>query len=182
MTFAQQQQSFLPQFLQVDLFPMGEPVVERHGPCAALYRQTIPLLIAQYVQTGKVKLLHRDFPLPQHPYARLAARCANASGRLGYYDLVVNQLFQTQSSWSGDGSIDAQVAQVLAPGVLQKVRNPVRNDGTLDDTVTADVAMAMKDGIRQTPTIVVVSKGKRQAIASVPDFDLLKTYLDQLLR
>jgi len=150
--------------------------------CAALYRQTIPLLMAQYVQTGKVKLLHRDLPLPQHPYARLAARYANAAGRLGYYNLVMNHLFQTQSSWTGDGGIDAQVAQAVPPGVMQRVRDLVRNDGTLDDTVTADVAMAMQDGIRQTPTIVVVSRGKRQAIEGVPEFDLLKTYLDQLLR
>ena len=36
--------------------------------CAAFYRDTMPLLVAEYVQTGKVKLLHRDFPLAQHTY------------------------------------------------------------------------------------------------------------------
>lgn len=48
--------------------------------CAVLYQQAIPMLVSQYVQTGKVKMLHRDFPLTQHPYARLAARFANAAG------------------------------------------------------------------------------------------------------
>jgi protein-disulfide isomerase len=150
--------------------------------CALLYRQTIPPLIAQYVQTGKVKLVHRDFPLPQHPYARLAARYANAAGRLGYYEVAVNELFQTQNLWGANGSVDAQVAQVLAPGVMQKVREMVQNDSTLDATVAEDVAMARKDAINQTPTIIVVSKGKRQAIPGAVDFGLLKTYLDQLLK
>ena len=35
--------------------------------------------------------------------------------------------------------------------------------------------------IQQTPTIMVVSHGNRRAIAGVPDFNLLKAYLDQLL-
>jgi protein-disulfide isomerase len=149
--------------------------------CAALYRQVIPLLITQFVQTGKVRLLHRDFPLVQHQYSRLAARYANAAGKMGQYDLAVNQLFQTQDQWGADGNVDKQVAQVLAPGVMQKVRDLVQNDSTLDDTVTADVAMARQDAINQTPTIVVVYKGKRQPIAGFHDFTLLQTYLDQLL-
>src|ERR1700722_5231484 len=33
--------------------------------CAAFYRDTMPLLLAEYVKTGKVKLLHRDYPLQQ---------------------------------------------------------------------------------------------------------------------
>lgn len=151
--------------------------------CAVLYKQIVPPLIAQYVQSGKVKILHRDFPLPQHTHAREAARYANAAGRLGQYDIVVNQLFQTQNIWEADGNIDAQVAQVLAPGIMQKVRELVRGDATLDDTVNTDMAMGLQDAIHQTPTIVVVSKGKRQILGGgVPDFQLLKTYLDELLK
>jgi protein-disulfide isomerase len=149
--------------------------------CAVLYQQAIPMLVSQYVQTGKVKMLHRDFPLTQHPYARLAARFANAAGRLGQYDVVVNHLFQTQNDWSANGNVDRAVAQVLAPGVMQQVRAMVQNDNTLDDTVNADAAMGMSDRLTQTPTLVVVSKGKRQVIAGVPEMNLLQTYLNQLL-
>ena len=149
--------------------------------CAELYRDVMPRLVSEYVAAGKVRLLHRDFPLPQHPYARLAARYANAAGALGQYDLVVNHLFQTQSQWENDGSIDRQLAQVLAPGIMQKVRALVKDDAALDDTVAADQAMGIQDRINQTPTIIVVYKGKRQAISGFPNYVLLKTYLDQLL-
>ncbi|SPE40946.1 DSBA oxidoreductase [Candidatus Sulfopaludibacter sp. SbA3] len=149
--------------------------------CALLYQEIIPLLMDQYVRTGKVKLLHRDFPLPQHPYARLAARYANAAGAIGQYDAAVNQIFQTQNIWRADGSVDAQLAQALSPEALQKIRDLVAHDPHLDDTVAEDVKMGTSDNIRSTPTLVIVANGKRQAIGGVPQFDMLQTYLDQLL-
>lgn len=93
----------------------------------------------------------------------------------------MNHLFQTQNDWSANGNVDRAVAQVLAPGVMQQVRAMVQNDNTLDDTVNADAAMGMSDRLTQTPTLVVVSKGKRQVIAGVPEMNLLQTYLNQLL-
>jgi protein-disulfide isomerase len=76
----------------------------------------------------EIRILHRNLPLPQHPYARLAARHANAAGRLGQYDAVVKQLFATQHLWEATGEIDTQVAQVLQPGLRVKVRDLVMND------------------------------------------------------
>jgi protein-disulfide isomerase len=149
--------------------------------CAAFYRDTMPLLIAEYVQTGKVKLLHRDFPLAQHPYAKLAARYANAAGQAGQYALAVNRLFQTQDIWSVGGDIDSQLAPVLPPAVMRRVRDMVAHDQRLDDTVAADQAIGVADHLRATPTLVVVWKGNRQAISPIPSYALLKSYLDDLL-
>jgi protein-disulfide isomerase len=149
--------------------------------CAMLYRDFVPALMAEYVRTGKVKLQHRDFPLPQHPHSKMAARYANAAGRLGYYDTAVEQIFKTQDKWSGTGDIDAQLVPVLPPGVMQKVRDMVKSDHSLDASVEADLAMVQTDRINQTPTIVVVSKGKRQPVAGMPRWDLFQSYLDKLL-
>src|SRR5665213_2681938 len=74
--------------------------------CREFYLTDLPPLIKDFVRTGKVRLLHRDFPLPQFQYSRLAARYANAAGKLGYYDLVANQLFETQPEWSQSGNVD----------------------------------------------------------------------------
>lgn len=149
--------------------------------CALLFKETMPLLDAQYVKTGKVKILHRDFPLAQHPYARLAARYANASGEIGRYEVVVDRLFRTQDNWSKNGDIAGALAQVLTPDEMKTVQRAVAIDSHLDDTVTADMAMAQKDQIGHTPTLVVVSKGKRQVIQEYPVFSILKGYLDSLL-
>jgi protein-disulfide isomerase len=155
--------------------------------CARFYDETVPLILAQYVATGKARLIHRDLPLPQHAWAKLAARYANAAGELGQYDLAVNRIFQTQGAWRDNGNIDAQLAQVLPPGLMQKVRARVMNDATLDHsildrTIAADLEMASRDHINQTPSLVVESKGKRENLSPPPAFGVLKNYLDQLLR
>ena len=150
-------------------------------PCGSFWEHELPRLMEQYVRTGKVKLVHRDLPLQVHAHARLAARYANAAGRLGEYDRVVEALFRTQGQWKADGDIDRQLAQVLAPGLMEKVRSLVRDDPALDDSVTSDQNMAARDNIRSTPGIVVVSKGRRQTVPGVPGFDLLKSDLDRLL-
>jgi protein-disulfide isomerase len=149
--------------------------------CAAVFDQVVPMLLAEYVQTGKMKLVHRDMPLAMHQYARLAARYANAAGRVGGYEIVVNQIFRTQAIWARTGDLDSQVAQVLPPDEMEKVRDMVKNDGHLDDSVTGDWAIAKQDGINQTPSLVVTYKGKRQVLAPVPAYPLLKSYLDELL-
>lgn len=147
--------------------------------CAAFFLDTMPQLTADYIQTGKMRVLHRDFPLSIHPYARLAARYANAAGQLGQYDLVVNQLFKTQRAWAQNGEIETQIMQVLPPARLQQVRDLVSRDR--DDSVSADVMQARVDQIRQTPSLIIVIDAKRTLVAPIPAYPLLKRYLDSLL-
>lgn len=146
--------------------------------CAELFLDTVPSLVADYVRTGKARLIHRDLPLPQHQYARLAARYANAAGRLGQYDVVGTQLFRTQHVWERSGDVDSQVREVIPPGMLQKVRDLVKADH--EESVNADMDRARQDQIRGTPSIVVVAHGKRQLVFPVPSYPLLKKYLDSL--
>lgn len=149
--------------------------------CARAFRQVLPRLAAEFVMAGKVRLVHRDFPLPQHQYARMAASYANAAGRVGYYDPVVRRLFQTQSEWSGSGAVDEEVARVIPAKTMEEVERIVAEDSQLEDELDADIAKARQDGVRQMPSIVVISKGQRRLIGPVPSFELLKKYLDDEL-
>jgi protein-disulfide isomerase len=159
--------------------------------CARFFKDFMPQFEKDYIQTGKIHFVHRDFPLTQHPHAQLAARFANAAGEVGaaYYDLVVNQIFKTQNTWSvnapdgrGTGDIDSEVAKVLPPGAMQKVRELVKSDPRIDASVAKDVNMAMNvDHVPSTPTMVVVSKGKRDVISTFMEmpYNIFKQYLDQ---
>lgn len=149
--------------------------------CASFYTSVFPQFADEYVKTGKVRVIHRDFPLPQHPYARLAARYANAAGELGHYDEVVMQLFSHQADWAANGNVDALVAQVLAPGAMQQVRALVEKDPKLDDTVVSDLALVAKEQINQTPTIVFVHKGDRRKVNGPPTLTILKSFLQEML-
>jgi protein-disulfide isomerase len=150
--------------------------------CAAAYRDVVPVLRAEYVATGKVRLIHRDFPLAMHRYSRVAARYANAAGRVGEYDFAVAQLFRTQAAWSQTGDIDAQLASVLSPIEMEKVRQLVNGDATLDESTVADIAMGREDEITSTPTMIVVKDGKREKISPMPSYELLKSYLDRMIK
>jgi protein-disulfide isomerase len=150
--------------------------------CRALYLDTLPSLNQDFVATGKVHLLHRDYPLPQHQYSRLATRYANAAGAIGKYEIVANQIFVTQPDWSQNGNVDAAVAKVLSPADMEKVRAMVKSDSHLDDSVTQDVAMGNnQDHLSQTPTIVIIAKGKREPISGGMPYAILKQYLNQKL-
>jgi protein-disulfide isomerase len=149
--------------------------------CAQLFRDVIPPVMAQYVASGKVKIVHRDFPLPMHAHAKLAARYANAAGQIGKYDLVVNQLFQTQNAWKLNGDVASQVGRVLSPEDMQKVRSIVDSDDRVDLTVAADMERGQQAEIRGTPTLIIESHGKRQVLPGTPSLNLLKSYLDSLL-
>jgi protein-disulfide isomerase len=143
----------------------------------------LPQFVAEYVKTNKVRFIHRDFPLPGHQYSRLVTRYVNAAGRLGFYEAAVDHVFRTQPIWEKDGSIDAQMAKLLPPVAMQKVRQMVQSDGAaLDALADADVALGNKDKINQTPSMVVVANGKRQVIVPIPTYALLKSYLDDLLK
>lgn len=157
--------------------------------CARFFAEFMPQFTADYIKTGKVKFVHRDFPITQiHPHAQLAARYANAAGELGFYDIVVNQIFKTQDQWSlygkNTGNIDAVVAEVVPPGAMQKIRELVKTDPKLDASVQADMNMANNtDHINSTPTIVVIKNGTREPISTIMNmpYSIFKQYLDQKL-
>jgi protein-disulfide isomerase len=151
--------------------------------CRAFYMDVLPLLTKDYIQTGKVRLLHRDFPLPQHQYSPLATRYANAAGEIGKYDVVAAQIFKTQPEWEQNGNVDAAVAKVLPPAEMQRVRDIVKSSPPgFDNDVKADMAMGDRDRLQQTPTMVLVVRGgKREVIAPIPPYSILKSYLDQRL-
>jgi protein-disulfide isomerase len=151
-------------------------------PCARLLTETVPQLVTDYVRTGKVRLVHRDLPLPQHPHARQAARYAGAAGRIGRYDAASEFIFRTQREWGADGNIEARLARVLSPAEMEQVRSGVRDSREIDAAIDADIEMARRDDVRETPTLVVVANGRRRTLAPVPPYALLKTYLDEQLK
>jgi len=158
--------------------------------CGVFFRSIVPDLIALYINTGKIKFLHRDFPLTQiHQHAQMAARYANAAGELGFYDLAVTQIYKTQDEWSqygkNTGDIDGELVKVLPPGAMQKVRDLVKTDARLlDEGIKKDYDMGVNlDRVNGTPTVILVSKGKRDVIgmASSLPLNIWKSYLDAKL-
>ena len=69
--------------------------------CARFYVQTLPSIKEEYIDTGKVNFVYRDFPIQSiHPNAlpaAVAAECANEQGKYWEYHDI---LFEKQNSWA----------------------------------------------------------------------------------
>jgi len=69
--------------------------------CARFQIQTLPLILEQYVETGKVKFVFRDFPIQSsHPNAMPAAaasECADEQNKFWQYH---DMLFENQGIWN----------------------------------------------------------------------------------
>ncbi len=149
--------------------------------CALFHQVTLPLLVSGYVKTGKMSIVYRDYPLPQHPYARLAAKFANAAAAIGKREPVADRLFRTQDAWGATGDIAGSLAGTLTPAELKTVERDVQSDPRLDASIARDLADVEKYEIHATPTLVVFANGKRQNISPIPAFPLLQSYLNSLL-
>jgi protein-disulfide isomerase len=148
--------------------------------CKTLYTSTNRQLMDNYVSTGKVYLIHRDFPLPMHAYSRIAARYARAAAQIARFEPVEQVLFQNQEKWEQTGDVDGTVASVLSAAEMAKVRALVKG-GTLDAAIDKDSALGQIYRVSQTPTTVFHSKGQTYPFAGVMTYDILKQFLDQLL-
>jgi protein-disulfide isomerase len=148
--------------------------------CKTLFTTTNRRLMDDYVTSGKVYLIHRDFPLPMHAHSRVAARYARAAAQLGKVEPVEQALFQDQEKWEQSGDVDGTVAAVLSAAEMTKVRALVKG-GTLDPMIDKDYNLGQTYRVNQTPTTVFHSKGQTYPYAGVMTYDTLKSFLDQLL-
>jgi protein-disulfide isomerase len=73
--------------------------------CERFYKNTLPELISEYIDTGKARLVYRDFPLSFHENARpaaMAAECVRDQKGDEAYFALHDKIFDNQSSLSVD--------------------------------------------------------------------------------
>jgi protein-disulfide isomerase len=152
--------------------------------CRNFYETTLKQLIDNYVNTGKVYLIHRDFPLEMHPYSRQAARFANAAAELGQFESVERALFDKQETWSPNGKIDEAISSAIPPAQLKKIHDiEMQHLNEINASIERDRTMGIQRNVNQTPTVYVTAHGKTEGLpGGGVDYRLLKQYLDYLLR
>jgi protein-disulfide isomerase len=148
--------------------------------CKMLFTSTNRQLMDNYVTTGKVYLIHRDFPLAMHAYSTVAARYSRAAAQIGKFEPVEQALFLNQEKWEQTGDVDGTVAAALSAAEMAKVRALVKG-GTLDAAIDKDRKIGLMYNVNQTPTTVFHCKGQTYPYGGAMTYDTLKQFLDQLL-
>ncbi len=148
--------------------------------CRQLHMDSIRPMVSEYVNSGKVYLVIRDFPLPMHAWAKTAARYANASVRLNKFRSVDDKLFESQLEWSNNGEIEKALSSVLSSSELTKLK-AIANEPKIEESIASDIALGKKANLTQTPTMVITYKGRSFPVAGVVSYPILKRFLDNLL-
>lgn len=152
--------------------------------CRGFFEGTVKQVIDDYVIPGKVYLIHRDFPLEMHPYARQAARLANAAAEFGRFEAIERALYDHQDEWSAKGNIDEVMASYFPPTEFKKFQTfESQHMSEINASIERDRALGTLRNVNQTPTVYITSHGKTEALpGGGVDYKLLKSYFDYLLR
>ena len=123
--------------------------------CKRFRDQTFDQLKAQYIDTGKVKFVYRDFPLSSiHPNAQKAAEAAECADDQGKFWEYHDKIFEGQSVWASSGvSVFKQYAQEL--GLDSKKFNDCLDSGKYKNEVEKDLSDATKTGGQGTPYFLI---------------------------
>jgi protein-disulfide isomerase len=122
--------------------------------CAAFHKDVWPALKAKYIDTGKAKLILREFPLdPLATGAFMLARCAGPEKR----DAVVDRLFDHQADWAfAANPLFKLKEQLIAAGMPEAdFEACLKNQGLFDQVKAMRDAAASKLDITSTPTFFV---------------------------
>jgi protein-disulfide isomerase len=124
--------------------------------CAEFNKEVMPELKAKYIETGKAKLIYRDFPLDQWALrASILARCAPPDRYFSFIDV----LFQNQVTWATAKDPMAALEKIgKLGGVSSEKFSACMQDRSLDDAVMAQAKRGQDDGVQGTPTIQVNGK------------------------
>ncbi len=122
--------------------------------CTRFYSQTLGLIDKEYIQTGKVKFVYRDFPLGFHKNAQKAAEAAECAGEQGKYFEMHDLLFE--SGVEGGVTAFKQYAETI--GLDKDEFNSCLDSGEMANEVQEDMQDGQAVGVSGTPGFIINGK------------------------
>lgn len=122
--------------------------------CANFHHDTYPQLKADYIDTGKVRMIFRDFPLGTPALAAtMIARCAGPDRYFGFVDMF----YRAQTQWSqADNPLDALTKTARFGGMPPAdVQACLNNQPLLNDIQAKKKKAFEDDGVNATPFFVI---------------------------
>jgi len=139
-------------------------------PFCARHSQTVlPQLVKNFIETGKVRYVLRDFPLASiHPHAAKAHEAAHCAGEQGKYwelhDLLFSNQKELQPEKLADYAATAGVADAMAFQACV-------DSGKYSEQTKTGVGEGTKAGVRGTPTFAL---GRTKADGTVTAVKLIR--------
>ena len=128
------------------------------------------------VNTGRVRLVFRDFPLNMHINARAAHHSAACVAEQGKFWEMHDRLFETQSEWTGRSGAERMFRGYARDlGVDLDEYDACTREGRFRARIQASVEGAVSLGVGSTPSYLV---GDR--LYTFQSYDQVKAVVDSL--
>ena len=148
--------------------------------CRKFWRETFLQIKKEFIDTGKIKFVYRDFPLDFHPQAKNsaeAAQCANEQGRFWEFH---DKIFEEQEK-KGEGTIQFTLQDIKKwaseIGVNSDKFNSCLDSGKYKSEVEKDYTEGSSYGVSGTPTTFVNGK----PIVGAQPYSVLKSEIENAL-
>jgi protein-disulfide isomerase len=122
--------------------------------CATFHNEVLPDLKEQYIETGKVRMIFRDFPLNEPAVdAAVLAHCAGPDRYVGFLDV----LFQTQASWASSPDPRQALKQLGKLGGLDEGQMDAcfNDESMVDGVLQSRLEGQNEHKVQSTPTFVI---------------------------
>ncbi|MDH7792886.1 protein-disulfide isomerase [Ochrobactrum sp. AN78] len=144
--------------------------------CADFAVNTFPTIKEKYIDTGKARLIFREFPFdPRATAAFMLARCAPEDR----YFPMVEVFFKQQQQWAGAADGEAALLQIakLAGFTQESFKACLTNQQVLDDVRATMERGSTEFGVNATPTFFI----NGQKYAGALSVDEMSAIIDKLL-
>jgi protein-disulfide isomerase len=150
--------------------------------CVSFHLTTLPQLKTTYIDTGKVKLVYRDYPVAgasTQANAYAAAALARCAGAARYFD-ALDLLYRTMATWTAASDARAAMKQAMGPiGLASDKMDACMTSADIQNQITR----VMTEGtsayaITGTPTFIIGN----QKVAGTMTFAELDALLKPLLK
>jgi len=141
--------------------------------CGRHFKQTYPQIVSEYVDTGKVKIVFRDFPLGFHAKAQKAAEAAECAGKQGKYWEMHDKLYENQDA------LDIENLKQYAKELKLDTNkfNACLDSGEMEDEVQADMDEGSNYGVTGTPAFFINGR----LLSGAQPFSAFKQIIDEEL-
>ena len=145
--------------------------------CASFHRDTLPKIKTTYIDTGKVKLVYRDYPLGALAMAAaMLARCGTPERYFGFLEV----LFRGQQSWAASKDPRQELGRVARFAGIGKVEFDacLENEALLKGIQGRADDAQTRFGIESTPTFLI--NGVK--VAGALPFEDFQTVIEEALK
>ena len=146
--------------------------------CTRHLSDTYPLLLENYIETGVVRYVFKDFPLQSiHPQATIAAEAARCAGDQGQWLEMHDLLFTNQNQWSVSDPIPVFVSYADQLGLDTAVFQACVESRQYQAAVEADLQEGSGFGVTGTPTFFF----NGLILAGAQPYEVFEQAIEQLL-